>query len=643
MAISPAQKAAVEEVLNAITSATGPPRKRQLASMFMDLVDREDWAEYYEVIPEPRCLRDIAASLEKNRYKDALTVYTDLSLVFLNALFYNEPDSQIAADAQKLKALLESEWKAKSPLLPQPSTPVAPQTRAAPPVSHVLSGLKPSPGAPAPTAATLSHTTDIEMSAAISAAPASSAPVSQDPESESESEEDEIHELWTVPPDIEIVHQLELGIPQYELLVGEDGGWMADVKHERHLEIVQAVKAYRDAAGVKLSTALDGVPDDKNPITFRLLDSRSRSKTFYTSSHAFDADLARMFESGRRYYLDRAGVITGAKGEEWERVIALQRVANALTSSEPPPLPPVQPLSCPPAHYGPDAVECDTVNHKGYALQAGQYVHIVAGQDHQNNMQIGVLGRSGGPLVGRITKCWRNSVGNEGVSVQWYLRADQISSALLPNRQRGGAEGEVVETDQTTHHLLADVIERVTCQHVSTAGRGRLRAPFWYPGWPVYVCGYRYDAVQGRLRHISPSTWRARNTPGGFIEDMYLFERPLRLGKRDEKPSASTSDRSVVTAGGAAVSTVEKLSTETTRHFERDPLSGEMFWFPGPPLPMTKPQAPRHRLEYLHFLAKKCDSEKGALENEDGRAAKRTRLSASERLEEALQVIQGEE
>ncbi|CAK5268793.1 unnamed protein product [Mycena citricolor] len=577
--------------------------------MFMDLVDREDWAEYYEVIPEPRCLRDIAASLEKNRYKDALTVYTDLSLVFLNALFYNEPDSQIAADAQKLKALLESEWKAKSPLLPQPSTPVAPQTRAAPPVSHVLSGLKPSPGAPAPTAATLSHTTDIEMSAAISAAPASSAPVSQDPESESESEEDEIHELWTVPPDIEIVHQLELGIPQYELLVGEDGGWMADVKHERHLEIVQAVKAYRDAAGVKLSTALDGVPDDKvgnlsiwttplnvdqNPITFRLLDSRSRSKTFYTSSHAFDADLARMFESGRRYYLDRAGVITGAKGEEWERVIALQRVANALTSSEPPPLPPVQPLSCPPAHYGPDAVECDTVNHKGYALQAGQ-----------------------SPLHSCQTV-------NEGA-----LKVKSLKPIARP--------------DQTTHHLLADVIERVTCQHVSTAGRGRLRAPFWYPGWPVYVCGYRYDAVQGRLRHISPSTWRARNTPGGFIEDMYLFERPLRLGKRDEKPSASTSDRSVVTAGGAAVSTVEKLSTETTRHFERDPLSGEMFWFPGPPLPMTKPQAPRHRLEYLHFLAKKCDSEKGALENEDGRAAKRTRLSASERLEEALQVIQGEE
>ncbi len=59
---------------------------------------------FVQVIPEPRCLKNIQIGLEKGRYKDALDVYTDLSLVFWNALFYNEPKSQIAADAASLKA-----------------------------------------------------------------------------------------------------------------------------------------------------------------------------------------------------------------------------------------------------------------------------------------------------------------------------------------------------------------------------------------------------------------------------------------------------------------------------------------------------------------------------------------------------------
>ena len=55
------------------------------------------------MIPEPRCLKNIQAGVEKGRYREATDVYTDLSLVFWNALFYNEPDSQIAVDAGTLK------------------------------------------------------------------------------------------------------------------------------------------------------------------------------------------------------------------------------------------------------------------------------------------------------------------------------------------------------------------------------------------------------------------------------------------------------------------------------------------------------------------------------------------------------------
>lgn len=120
MVVTAAQTSAIKEVLQAILNQTAMRGKRQLAAMFMDLVDRQEWPQYFEVrflhltpfsgllqliqvIPEPRCLRYIQAGLEKGRYKDALDVYTDLSLVFWNALFYNEPKSQIAADAESLK------------------------------------------------------------------------------------------------------------------------------------------------------------------------------------------------------------------------------------------------------------------------------------------------------------------------------------------------------------------------------------------------------------------------------------------------------------------------------------------------------------------------------------------------------------
>lgn len=48
MPISITQTTAVIEVINIILATTGP-KKRQLAAMFLDLVDRTDWPQYYEV------------------------------------------------------------------------------------------------------------------------------------------------------------------------------------------------------------------------------------------------------------------------------------------------------------------------------------------------------------------------------------------------------------------------------------------------------------------------------------------------------------------------------------------------------------------------------------------------------------------
>ena len=103
MPVTPEQTAAIKEVISAITAVTGAPRKRRLVEMFMELVDREAWPQYYQYVPAPRSIEDTQRSLDASKYHNAIDVYTDLSLVFWNALFYNESGSQIAEDAKTLK------------------------------------------------------------------------------------------------------------------------------------------------------------------------------------------------------------------------------------------------------------------------------------------------------------------------------------------------------------------------------------------------------------------------------------------------------------------------------------------------------------------------------------------------------------
>jgi chromatin structure-remodeling complex subunit RSC1/2 len=49
MAVTDAQKAAAEQVIQTIKSVSSPRKKRVLADPFLDLVDKEAWADYYQV------------------------------------------------------------------------------------------------------------------------------------------------------------------------------------------------------------------------------------------------------------------------------------------------------------------------------------------------------------------------------------------------------------------------------------------------------------------------------------------------------------------------------------------------------------------------------------------------------------------
>lgn len=50
-----------------------------------------------------------------------------------------------------------------------------------------------------------------------------------------------------------------------------------------------------------------------------------------------------------------------------------------------------------------------------------------------------------------------------------------------------------MKTSHFADHPLDDVIEKIACQFTARHVRGRPRPPFWYPGWPLYVCDSRYN------------------------------------------------------------------------------------------------------------------------------------------------------
>ena len=109
MAISPIQKAAIEDIFDALMNITqGGRYKRHLTDAFLELPDKEEWADYYEIIPQPRSINIVRAKLNAENYENCLAAYADLALVFLNALHYNEEGSQIAQDAEKLRVRLFS-------------------------------------------------------------------------------------------------------------------------------------------------------------------------------------------------------------------------------------------------------------------------------------------------------------------------------------------------------------------------------------------------------------------------------------------------------------------------------------------------------------------------------------------------------
>ncbi|KAI0307427.1 hypothetical protein B0F90DRAFT_1673495 [Multifurca ochricompacta] len=576
MTITPAQRSAIEEIIDIIKNTKSPKKKRNLTDLFLELVDKDTWANYYQVIPEPRCLNGVSRSLQDGSYNEPLEAYEDLSLVFLNALYYNEPASQIHKDAETLKSTFENEWKLRT-VLPMPTRTSPPPTSAqkvhgqvanhqpppetpitsAPPAALVAPAKSASQQAPTPigTSSTSAVDSPAPQQLSTSNQQPSSPPRMSSPDMDvdvggtPEPEGIGVDDMARDGESDLVVQQLERGLPRWENL--GDFGWMKekDGSEDRWLELVLAIKGHKDAVGNRYATALEAMPEETNipylsfnfPLSLKLVESHARAKS-YGSNKAFDKEIAQLFEKARRWHEPGS--------DAYGHVLLLQRLYQALTSPSPPSGPPyISPTNFASLRAGPgtarplhsssdseklpavttfrvsskDRTFVDEVTYRGWSIKLAEWLHLSNPDDPSK------------PIIAQVFKCYVSDEptrkGQPGVTACWYYRPEQTFHPA----QRQFWENEVFKTSHFADHPVEDIIEKIACQFTARHIRGRPRPPSWYLGWPLYVCDSRYndrERIFVKIKNWNSCVPEEVRKSADFMP-IYPFERmvfPRRFG-----------------------------------------------------------------------------------------------------------------
>ncbi len=80
---------------------------RNICEPFMDLVSKEEYPDYYQIIANPICFNIITSRINSLYYHDMLEFKNDVLLMFSNCKIYNAPDSWIYLDANHLEVFMK--------------------------------------------------------------------------------------------------------------------------------------------------------------------------------------------------------------------------------------------------------------------------------------------------------------------------------------------------------------------------------------------------------------------------------------------------------------------------------------------------------------------------------------------------------
>ncbi|CAG8532382.1 10592_t:CDS:2 [Ambispora leptoticha] len=83
---------------------------RQRCFLFKELVRKQDYPQYYQLIKKPIAMKVIQRKVKNNEYSSAQEFRDDFHLMFNNAMEFNETDSQVYKDAVIMKQVFDQRY-----------------------------------------------------------------------------------------------------------------------------------------------------------------------------------------------------------------------------------------------------------------------------------------------------------------------------------------------------------------------------------------------------------------------------------------------------------------------------------------------------------------------------------------------------
>ncbi|KAK9451545.1 uncharacterized protein V1518DRAFT_408844 [Limtongia smithiae] len=117
------------ELVDQLAGLRTGKRGRYYAALFMDEPDANEYPEYYQVIHNPMSLNTVRRLASTNKYATFDEFERDMILIFNNARFFNEEESQVYLDANHLERAfrhrLEKKKKAYNELIGVPTIKIS--------------------------------------------------------------------------------------------------------------------------------------------------------------------------------------------------------------------------------------------------------------------------------------------------------------------------------------------------------------------------------------------------------------------------------------------------------------------------------------------------------------------------------------
>ncbi|OAF69326.1 hypothetical protein A3Q56_02950, partial [Intoshia linei] len=99
------------KILYVLVSTAVDHKDREIANAFKILPNKDEWPLYYKIIDNPIDLKIIGTRIQNNEYTSITSFSKDVTLLIRNAKDFNEPQSQIYKDANRIKQLLSKKTK----------------------------------------------------------------------------------------------------------------------------------------------------------------------------------------------------------------------------------------------------------------------------------------------------------------------------------------------------------------------------------------------------------------------------------------------------------------------------------------------------------------------------------------------------